>query len=198
MQKRDLTKIISAMDENGLALALNVRDKAILLTGFSGAFRRSNLVALQVDDVTFTDEGVVIRVRRSKTDQFGVGRDVGILRGTGLCPVKALRDWLTLLNTSDGPLFRPVHWRNGTIGKQGLTTHSIAKIVKRHVERVGLESSLYSGHSLRRGFATSASRNGATLPQIMKQGGWRSATTAARYIEEGTLFEENASGMLGL
>jgi site-specific recombinase XerD len=130
------------------------RDRALLLLGFAGALRRSELVGLDVADVTEGSEGLTVRLRRSKTDQEGAGRTVGIPYGSNLatCPVRAWLAWLALSSITEGPTFRPVD-RRGHIGATGLTAQAVALVLKRHAARAGLDPSEVAGHSLRAGLA---------------------------------------------
>lgn len=174
------------------------RDCALLLIGFAGAFRRSELAALRVEDVTQTTEGVRILLPRSKTDQEGEGRFVGIKRGANpaTCPVRALADWLAGAGITSGPVFRAVG-RYGTV-KAALSAQSVALIVKRAAAAAGLDPAAYAGHSLRAGFVTQGALNGATEANIMRQTGHKSSDTVRGYVRIANVFKDNASGLLGL
>lgn len=178
---------------------IEVRDRALLLVGFAGAFRRSELSALDAGDVEETPEGLVVRIRRSKTDQEGAGREIGIPYGSdpATCPVRALRAWRELAGAEEGPLFRPVD-RHGRIGAGRLRAADVALAVKRGALRAGLDPARYAGHSLRSGLATSAAAGGASERSIMAQTGHRSLPTVRRYIRRGGLFEDNAAARAGL
>lgn len=167
------------------------RDKALLLIGFCGAFRRSELVSICVDDVQFVTEGVVIRIRRSKTDQTGQGREIAIpaMRGK-YCPVKALKDWLAHSGISEGALFRGVN-RHGQVMDHGLSPQSVALIVKERVAAIGLDAKQFSGHSLRAGLVTSAAINGVSSFKICQQTGHKSDSVMQRYIRDNNLFTDN-------
>jgi integrase len=176
---------------------IGLRDRALLSIGFAGAFRRSELVALDVKHLEFSTEGLRIDVARSKTDQEGKGTKIGIPYGRNplTCPVTALRDWLRAARITSGPVFRSVN-RHGHIGGR-LTGAAVARIVKRSAESAGLDPTQYSGHSLRSGLATSAAHAGANDRSIMKQGRWSSRTMVDRYVRDATLFRDNAaSGLL--
>jgi site-specific recombinase XerD len=175
------------------------RDAALLLIGFAGAFRRSELVGLDLEDVADTSDGLVVTLRRSKTDQEGRGRQVGIPPGTAAltCPVRAFRTWLAVSGITSGPLFRPVS-RHGHLGSTRLSDKAVALVVKRAAGAVGLDQSELAGHSLRSGMATSAARAGATEDEIMRQTGHRSVVVLQRYIRMSTLFQGNAATKLGL
>lgn len=165
------------------------RDRALLLCGFASALRRSELVALFVEDLEFTSRGVVFLVRRSKTDQQGQGVEVPIHAAPGpLCPVAALRAWLEASGIESGPVFRSVS-RWGRVGSSPLSDRFVASVVKHAAARVGLEPRELGGHSLRSGFATTAARQGANLAEIGAITRHASADQIAKYIRRGTLFE---------
>lgn len=178
---------------------LGVRDRALLLIGFAGAFRRSELVSLDVADVAFTDDGLVVTLRRSKTDQEGEGRKIGIPHGSkpSTCPVRALRTWLEGAGIVAGPLFRSVD-RHGKLSTLRLSDRGVAIAVKRAAELAGLDASAFAGHSLRSGLATSAAAAGASERSIMDQTGHRSVQMVRRYIRGGSLFRDNAAAQVGL
>jgi len=175
-----------------------LRDRALLLIGFAGGFRRSELVALDVAVVTDTEDGLKILIRRSKTDQEGQGRTLGIPYGSDpkTCPVRAYRKWIAAAGITEGPVFRS--FRNLTMMHDGITDQVVANVVKRSAERVGIDATELSGHSLRSGLATTAARNGASERSIMKQTGHRSVAMVRRYIHDAELFHDNAAGRLGL
>jgi len=175
-----------------------IRDKAILLIGFAGAFRRSELTALDIEDLKITTRGVAIIVRRSKTDQAGEGQLIGIPRSRkATCPAAALEAWLEHAHISSGPVFRPVN-RHGQVSPLRLSDEAVAQIVKLAAERIGLDPAKYAGHSLRRGFMTAASAGGADIAQAMKQSRHRSVAVAMGYIDEGRIFSNPASKAIGL
>jgi integrase len=194
-----LTDDIRAMVTTLPDTLLGRRDACLILVGFASAMRRSELVALDVADVTETNDGLVVTVTRSKTDQEGEGRQIGIPYGSNptTCPVRALRSWLETSEIDDGPLFRPVN-RHGQLGCERLSDRAVALVVKRTAAAAGLDPKLVAGHSLRSGMATSAARAGATEAQIMSQTGHRSLPVLRRYIRRGSLFSDNAAGKLGL
>lgn len=168
-----------------------LRDKALLLTGFAGAFRRSELVSICVEDIQFVDEGLVIRLRRGKTDQTGSGRNIAIpfMRGK-CCPVRAVIEWLALSEITEGALFRGVD-RYGNMTERGLSPQSVALIVKQCAGAIGLDAQHFSGHSLRAGFVTSAAKSGASTWKICQQTGHQSEAVMQRYIRDGHLFTDN-------
>jgi integrase len=174
------------------------RNRVLLLLGFAGAFRRSELVALDVEDLEFQRNGVVVTLRRSKTDQEGSSRRIGVPYGSTelTCPVRALQAWLELAEITKGPVFRAVD-RHGNMGDR-LGDHAVARLVKEHAVLVGLDPSRYAGHSLRAGLATSAADGGASDRAIMRQTGHRSAAMINRYVRQGRLFRDNAALLAGL
>ncbi len=192
----DLRRMVATCPNDTLAGA---RDRALLLLGFAGAFRRSELVSLDVDDLEETADGLRVQLRRSKTDQEGEGREVGIPFGQHpeTCPIRALRAWRAAGPIQAGPVFRPIN-RHDQLQEMRLTDKGVARIVKRAAERAGLGPSRYAGHSLRAGLATAAAEGGASERAIMKQTGHRSVTMVRRYIRSGTLFQENAAAYVGL
>lgn len=192
----DLRAFAAGLDPDRL---IDVRDRALLLLGFAGAFRRSELVALDVDDVVDGTDGLTVTIRRSKTDQAGAGRKVGIPYGSNpaTCPVRAFRAWLAAAEITAGPIFRRVD-RGGNVGGVRLSDKAVALVVKRHAGRLGLDVGAYAGHSLRAGLATAAAQAGASERSIMAQTGHRSLPMVRRYIRDGSLFRENAAAVVGL
>ena len=176
-----------------------VRDRCLLLLGFTAALRRSELVALDIEDVAFEDEGVVVTLRRSKVDQKGKGRLVGVPYGSNpaTCPVRAARAWMDIMGDVDGPLLRSVT-RHGHIGSGRLRGRVVSEVVKQAVEGIGLSPGSFGGHSLRAGLATEAARAGVGEVAIMAQTGHRSMTTLQGYIRHGRLFTNNAAAGVGL
>lgn len=175
------------------------RDRALMLVGFAGAFRRSELVSLDAGDVEFTGNGMVVTLRRSKTDQEGRGQKKGIPHGCQqeTCPVRALKAWLDTAGIDDGPIFRPVN-RHGQVREQRMTAQSVALIVQKLATAAGLDATKYAGHSLRAGMATQAAIAGASERAIMLQTGHASTGMVRRYIRDGNLFRDNAASSLGL
>jgi site-specific recombinase XerD len=175
------------------------RDRALLLLGFAGALRRSELVGLDLADVTEGADGLTVHLRRSKTDQEGAGRTVGIPFGSNpvTCPVRAWRAWLELSSITEGAAFRPVD-RHGHIGTTRLSGQAVALVLKRHAARAGLDPAEVAGHSLRAGLATSAAAAGIPERVIAEQTGHKGMAMLRRYIREGSLFRENAASAVGL
>ncbi len=183
--------ILLAMCANAGDRLASLRDRAILLLGFSIAARRSELVGLDVSDVRFTDQGAVVTIRRSKTDQEGAGADVAVPFGTVACPVNALRAWLTAAGIETGPIFRPVG-KGGRVGTQRLSSASVATVVKTHAARLGLDPRSFGGHSLRAGFVTSADERGASIFKIMDVTRHKSVDTLRGYVRNAELFRDHA------
>jgi integrase len=178
---------------------IGVRDKALLLLGFAGAFRRSELVSLDVSDITLDPAGLAVILRRSKTDQLAAGRKVGIPYGEhrATCAVLAVRAWLKISGVAEGPLFRKVPQR-GPVGGERLSGLAVARVVKLVAQAAGLDASSFSGHSLRSGFATSAAGAGKSERAIMRHTGHRTVEAVRRYIREAGVFSESAAEGIGL
>jgi site-specific recombinase XerD len=178
---------------------LSVRDRCLLLLGFAGAMRRSELVGLDVEDIQDTGEGLVVTIRRSKTDQEGAGRKIGLPYGSTplTCPVRAFREWRAASGIETGPLFRGIN-RHGKMQGTRLTDQVVAKVVKRALIAASREAEAFAGHSLRAGLATQAALNGVNERSIQEQTGHKSLPILRRYIREGSLFRENAASKIGL
>jgi len=190
--REDLLAVVDALPDS----LMGVRNRALLLLGFAGGFRRSELVGLDVADVAFVSDGLLVMLRRSKTDQEGVGRKVGIPYGrTRACPVKALRAWLDRTGVESGPIFRPVS-KGGRVGSQGLSDQSVNLVLRKCAARAGLSCERLSGHSLRAGLVTSAAKAGVSSWKIRQQTGHRSDAMLQRYIRDADIFVENAAGAL--
>jgi integrase len=174
------------------APSLVARDRALLLVGFASALRRSELIALDLADVTFERCGVVLRIRRSKTDQEGAGRDVGVNCGKKMrtCPCVALRAWLVERGPAPGPLFCGVS-ASGAVSLRRLAPSTVAAVVKSAARRAGLDASRYAGHSLRAGCATAAAEHGRDALAIMARTGHRSAAMVERYVRRGSVLRDD-------
>lgn len=189
-------RLIPALS-NGADRLIDLRDRALLLCGLAGALRRSELVALTVADIHEQPEGLCIAIRKSKTDQEGAGHVIAIHRTfRDTCPVAALEAWRTAAGIVDGPVFRSVN-RHGQIGAR-LSGHAVARIVKARAAQGGLDPTLYSGHSLRAGFATAAATAGVEERAIAKVTRHRSTAVLRRYIRDGELFARNTTAEIGL
>jgi site-specific recombinase XerD len=194
-----LTDDVRAMVDAAGDGTIGARDRALVLLGFASAFRRSELVGLDVEDCVFGKDGLTITLRRSKTDQDGAGRKVGVPYGSNpeTCPVRVLQAWIDQACIGDGAVFRSIT-RHGQVQTARLAPVDVARIVKKLAERAGLDPTNYAGHSLRAGHATSAAIAGASERSIMNQTGHRSVQMVRRYIRDGSLFRENSAGKLGL
>ena len=180
-----------------------IRDRAVLLVTWAGAFRRSEVVALTVEDIEFVDEGIKITVRRSKTDQEAAGATIGIPYGSDpdTCPVRSLKRWLDASGIDSGEVFRPIYrGKASLLGRDPKRDGGklVGRIVKRAAKRAGLDPKVFGGHSLRAGLATQAAMSGKPDRVIMRQGRWVDRRTLERYIREGTVFRENAAAGIGL
>ena len=155
----DIRSMVDSLENGTIA----VRDRALILLGFAGAFRRSELVGLDVEDCAFGKDGLTVTLRRSKTDQQGEGRKIGIPYGSNpeTCPVRTMQAWMEAAGIVTGPVFRSVN-RHGQVQAGRLNGIDVARIVKKLAERAGLDSAKYAGHSLRAGHATSAAIAGAS------------------------------------
>ena len=177
----DLKLLIKAIDESKEKNIRKIRDKALVLIGFSGGFRRSELVDIEYEDIEFVKEGVKIFVKRSKTDQSGEGMTKAIpyFNNINFCPVKALNKWVVECELKEGRIFN-------------ISDKSVALIIKKYANYAGLEAHRYAGHSLRSGFATSTAESGAEERNIMAMTGHKSTEMVRRYIKEANLFKDNA------
>jgi site-specific recombinase XerD len=171
-----------------------LRDRALLLIGFAGAFRRSELVALDVEDLEESELGFKVTIRHSKTDQEGAGQTIAIVRGSVACPVTALKAWLEVAGITTGPIFRSVK-RGGMVAGR-LPAQSVADIVKAYAKRVGLDPALFAGHSMRSGFLTSAAKRGASIFKMMDQSRHKSVETLRGYVRDAEIFKEHAGAGL--
>ena len=171
------------------------RDKALLLLGFCGALRRSELVAIKIEDIEFTAQGIILTIPKSKTDQAGNGRKIGIPKGRGrVCPVEQVGDYVMHSGFVSGALFRSIT-KGGIISENTLSDRAVADIIKYYAVKAGLDSKKYSGHSLRAGLATSAAQHGISSWKIKEQTGHRSDAMLSRYIRTGYLFNNNAAAL---
>jgi site-specific recombinase XerD len=172
-----------------------LRDRALLLLGFSGAFRRSELVALDLADLEETEDGLRVTIRRSKTDQEGMGATIAIIRGGACCPVKAVKAWLDVAGITEGPVFRPVR-RGGKVRDQRLATKSVCDLVKAYADRVGLDAAAFGAHSLRAGFLTSAARRGASVFKMRDVSRHKSMDVLQSYVRDADMFRDHAGAGL--
>ncbi len=190
--REDLFAVLAAMGDG----VKDARDRALLLLGFAGGFRRSELVGLDCADIEHVRQGNDVILRRSKTDQDGEGRKIGIPFGrTKWCAVAALDQWLGASDIEDGPVFRRVD-RHGRVLPERLSAEAVSLIVQERVAAAGYDPSAFTGHSLRAGFATSAAQAGVSSLKIRQQTGHASDAMLGRYIRDGELFRDNAAGRL--
>lgn len=167
------------------------RDRALLAFGMAGAFRRSELVALQVSDLQRVPEGLRVTIRKSKTDQEGIGEVIAILRGSKLKPVRAVLDWLDAAGITSGPVFRSIN-RHGQVSAEGLTPQTVALVVKQYADAAGLDPDEFAGHSLRAGFLTSAAEAGADVLRMMEVSRHKRVETVRGYVRRANLFRNHA------
>ena len=188
-----LKSIINVIDNEKTKEIKKIRDKTLILIGFGGGFRRSELVSIDYNDVELVPEGVKIVIRRSKTDQFGEGMIKGLpyFSNQNYCPVLHLKKWLELSNIKSGPIFRRFS-KSFKLSKNRLTGQSVALLLKNYLDIAGIENKNYSGHSLRSGFATASAESGADERSIMAMTGHKTTQMVRRYIKEANLFKNNA------
>ena len=188
-----LKKIINVIDENIKDEIKKFRDRSIILIGFSGGFRRNEIVSLNYNDLDFLQEGLKITLRRSKTDQFGEGLIKGLpyFDNTQFCPVISIKNWLEISKINSGPLFRRFT-KGSKLSHNRLTDQTVALLIKEYLNLAGIDNKNYSGHSLRSGFATSAAESGAEERAIMAMTGHKSTEMVRRYIKDANLFKYNA------
>ena len=189
----NLKQIINAIDEQAIEEIKRFRDRSIILIGFSGGFRRNEIVSLDYEDLDFVEEGLKINLRRSKTDQFGEGLIKGLpyFDNSIYCPVVSIRKWIEISKISTGALFRRFT-KGSKLSNSRLTDQTVALLIKEYLKLAGIESKNYSGHSLRSGFATSAAESGVEERNIMAMTGHKSTEMVRRYIKEANLFKNNA------
>ena len=188
-----LKSIINVIDNEKSKEIKKIRDKTLILVGFGGGFRRSELVSIDYNDVELVPEGVKIVIRRSKTDQFGEGMVKGLpyFSNQNYCPVMHLKKWLEISNIKSGPLFRRFS-KSYKLNENRLTDQSVALLLKNYLNVAGIENKNYSGHSLRSGFATVSAESGADERSIMAMTGHKTTQMVRRYIKEANLFKNNA------
>ena len=188
----DLIKVINVIDEELGNEIKKSRDRSIILIGFSGGFRRNEIVSLDYQDLDFVSEGLKINLKKSKTDQFGEGsvKALPYFNNTQYCPVISLKKWINISNINSGPLFRRFS-KSFNLSNNRLTDQTVALLIKKYLRLAGINSKNYSGHSLRSGFATSAADAGAEERSIMAMTGHKSPEMVRRYIKEANLFKNN-------
>jgi len=188
-----LKEIINVIDDQNKKEIKKLRDRSIILIGFSGGFRRNEIVSLDYDDLDFVPEGLKINLRRSKTDQFGEGftKALPYFDNTQYCPVLSLKKWIEISKITSGAVFRRFS-KGSKLSENRLTDQTVALLIKEYLNLAGIDSKNYSGHSLRSGFATSAAESGAQERSIMAMTGHKSTEMVRRYIKEANLFKNNA------
>ncbi len=189
----ELKQILDTIDQQNCADIKKLRDKAVILIGFSGGFRRNEIVSLDYEDLDFVNEGVKISVKKSKTDQFGEGltKAIPYFENNLYCTVTLLKRWLNVSKISKGPIFRRFI-KGSKLTNERLTDQTVALLIKEYIKKTGINNTNYSGHSLRSGFATTAAESGAEERSIMAMTGHKSTEMVRRYIKEANLFKNNA------
>ena len=188
-----LKEIINVIDQQKNEKIKKIRDRTIILTGFSGGFRRNEIVSLDFDDLDFVSEGLKINIKRSKTDQFGEGftKALPYFDSSQYCPVVSLRNWLEISRIKSGSVFRRFI-KGSKLSENRLTDQTVALLIKKYLSMLGIDTKNYSGHSLRSGFATSAAESGVEERNIMAMTGHKSTEMVRRYIKDANLFRNNA------
>ena len=189
----NLKEIINVIDQQSKEEIKKLRDRSIILIGFSGGFRRNEIVSLDFDDLDFVEEGLKINIKRSKTDQFGEGfiKALPYFDSSQYCPVVSLKKWIEISKIKSGPVFRRFV-KGSKLSENRLTDQTVALLIKEYLNLAGIDSKNYSGHSLRSGFATSAADSGVEERSIMAMTGHKSTEMVRRYIKEANLFKNNA------
>ena len=188
-----LKQIINVINNQDIEEIVKQRNKTMILIGFGGGFRRTEIISINQEDLEFVDEGVKIIVRKSKTDQFGEGMIKGLpyFPNETYCPVINLKNWLKISKIKTGPIFRRFT-KGSSLTKHRLTDQSVVLIIKDCLRIAGIENHNFSGHSLRSGFATVAADSGADERSIMAMTGHKSSQMVRRYIREANIFKNNA------
>jgi len=188
-----LKAIINVINKEKIEEIKKARDKAIILIGFGGGFRRTELMSIDYEDLEFVAEGVKITIKRSKTDQFGEGMIKGLpyFANETYCPVAHLKKWIKISDIKDGPIFRRFV-KGCSLTSNRLTDQSVVLLIKSYLKLAGIENKNYSGHSLRSGFATVSAESGADERSIMAMTGHKTTQMVRRYIREANIFKNNA------
>ncbi len=194
-----LKEIINVINKQDIEEIVKLRNKSLILVGFGGGFRRTELISINCEDLEFVTEGVKITLRRSKTDQFGEGMIKGLpyFSNETYCPVSNLKNWLKLSKIKTGPIFRRFA-KGSALTSHRLTDQSVVLIIKDCLKLAGIENQNYSGHSLRSGFATVAAESGADERSIMAMTGHKTTQMVRRYIREANIFKNNALNKIKL
>ena len=195
----NLKLIINVIDNIIVNKLKQLRDKSLILIGFAGGFRRAELVSINFEDLEFTEEGLKINIKKSKTDQFGEGMIKGIpyFQNKMYCPVVNLKKWLEISKITTGPIFKRFS-KGLSLTNKRLTDQSVALIIKEYLNLAGIDNKNFSGHSLRSGFATVAADSGADERSIMAMTGHKSSQMVRRYIKEANIFKNNALNKIKL
>ena len=194
-----LKKIINVINDQKINDIKKFRDKSIILVGFGGGFRRTELISLNHEDLEFVPEGLKITIRRSKTDQFGEGMIKGLpyFNNENYCPVLNLKKWLEISKIRSGPIFRRFS-KGSLLTDNRLTDQSVVLLIKKYLNLAGIDNKNFAGHSLRSGFATVAAESGADERSIMAMTGHKTAQMVRRYIREANIFKNNALNKIDL
>ena len=189
----NLKLIINVINEQNIDEIKKLRDKSIILIGFGGGFRRTELVSLDYEDLEFVTEGLKIVIKKSKTDQYGEGTIKGLpyFANTEYCPVTSLKKWLEISKIKTGPIFRRFI-KGSSLTNKRITDQTVVLLIKNYLNLAGIDNSNFSGHSLRSGFATVAAESGADERSIMAMTGHKSTQMVRRYIREANIFKNNA------
>ena len=188
-----LKQIINIIDEQKIEKIKKLRNRTLILIGFGGGFRRTELISIDHEDLDFVEEGVKITLRRSKTDQFGEGMIKGLpyFSNEIYCPVTSLKKWLEVSKIKSGPIFRRFT-KGSLLTDKRLTDQSVVLLMKEYLNLAGIENKNFAGHSLRAGFATVAAESGADERSIMAMTGHKTTQMVRRYIREANIFKDNA------
>ncbi len=194
-----LKSIINVIDNQKIEEIKKLRDKSIILIGFGGGFRRTELISINHEDLEFVTEGLKITIQRSKTDQFGEGMVKGLpyFNNENYCPVKNLKKWLEISDIKSGPIFRRFS-KGLSLADKRLSDQSVVLLMKEYLKLAGIENKDFAGHSLRSGFATVAADSGADERSIMAMTGHKSSQMVRRYIREANIFKNNALNKIKL
>jgi site-specific recombinase XerD len=195
----NIKQIINVIDKEKNEEIKKLRDRSIILIGFSGGFRRNEIVSLDYEDLDFVEKGLKIRLRKSKTDQFGQSSLKGLpyFDNAQYCPVVSIRKWIDISKINSGPLFRRFT-KGSKLSHKRLSDQTVALLIKDYLKITGIDSRNYSGHSLRSGFATSAAESGAEERSIMAMTGHKTTEMVRRYIKEANLFKNNALNKINI
>ena len=199
MYQRVLKSIIEAINDQKVEEIKKLRDKTIILIGFGGGFRRTELISIDHEDLEFVPEGVKITIKRSKTDQFGEGMIKGLphFANENYCPVINLKKWLEISKIKSGPIFRRFT-KGSLLTDKRLTDQTVVLLIKKYLNFAGIENNNFSGHSLRSGFATVVAESGADERSIMAMTGHKTTQMVRRYIREANIFKNNALNKIKL